>query len=75
MDLLATSTDIERAFSGGRLTVSRMCHSLSSEPTRAATILGSWMKLDGLLPQCDLTKLLKKARTNGNSADDAIEIE
>ena len=40
--LLATSTDVERTFSCGGLTVSKMCHSLSDESTRAATVLSSW---------------------------------
>jgi hypothetical protein len=55
----ATSTDVERAFSGGRLTVSRMRHSLSSESTRASTVLGSWVKVDGLLPEQELLKAFR----------------
>jgi hypothetical protein len=68
---LATSTDIERAFSGGRLTVSRMRHSLSSESTRASTVLGTWMKVDGFLDELELTKRLKAkvdAKTAGPQA-------
>ena len=36
---LATSTDAERSFSRGRLTVSRLRHSLADEPVRANTVL------------------------------------
>lgn len=39
---IAASTDIERAFSYGGLTVSKHRHSLSDESVRAATVLGSW---------------------------------
>jgi hypothetical protein len=63
---IATSTDVERAFSGGRLTVSRMRHSLSSESTRASTVLGSWVKVDGLIPE---QELLKAFRDQGNVAN------
>ena len=38
---LATSTNVEHAFSRGGLTVSKMQHTLSDELTRAATVLGS----------------------------------
>ena len=37
----ASSTDIERAFSQGGLTVSKCCHSLSDKSTCAATVLSS----------------------------------
>jgi hypothetical protein len=40
----ATSTDVERAFSRGGLTVSKM---LSDESTRAASVLGAWSDLAG----------------------------
>ena len=47
---LATSTDVERAFSRGGLTVSKMRHSLSDESTRAASVLGAWCDLSGAVP-------------------------
>ncbi|TDL15373.1 hypothetical protein BD410DRAFT_732808 [Rickenella mellea] len=49
--LLATSTDVECAFSQGGLTVSKCRHALSDESTRAATILGSWAGIGGLIPE------------------------
>jgi len=36
-----------------------MRHSLSDDSTRAPIILGSWAKVDGLLPEADILKLLK----------------
>jgi hypothetical protein len=47
---LASSTDVERAFSSGGLTVSKMCHLLSDKSVRAATVLGSWSEIPGLIP-------------------------
>lgn len=51
---IATSTDVERAFSRGGLTVSKMRHSLSDESTRAATVLGSWCDFPGAIPRDDV---------------------
>ena len=45
MLLTATSTDVERAFSHGGLTVSKMRHSLSDESMQAASVLGAWCDL------------------------------
>ena len=51
---LATSTDLERAFSRGGLTVSKMHHSLSDESTRAATVLSSWCDFTPAIPRDDI---------------------
>ena len=51
---VATSTDVERAFSKGGLTVSKMRHSLSDESTRAACVLGSWCDFPGAVPREDI---------------------
>jgi hypothetical protein len=59
--IIATSTDVERAFSGGQLTVSRMRHSLGSKSTRAATVLGSWVKVPGLLQETQLLSIFRGA--------------
>ena len=50
----ATSTDVERAFSQGGLTVSKMRHSLTDESTRAATVLGSWCDFPSAIPRDDI---------------------
>ena len=76
MRRLATSTDIERLFSGGRLTVSRMRHSLSSDSKRASIVLGTWMKADGLLSNQDLSKKLKEKRNankNGSKTTQNVD--
>lgn len=55
----ATSTDAERAFSRGRLTVSRLRHSLADASVRANTVLGSWARIPGLVSESDLINNIK----------------
>ena len=70
----ATSTDVERAFSRGRLTVSRMRHSLSDESTRAATVLSSWMAVPGIVPESDIIQALRtKTSRTGNTKGKEVE--
>ncbi|KAH8922862.1 hypothetical protein BT69DRAFT_1219759, partial [Atractiella rhizophila] len=45
----ATSVDVERAFSGGRLTVSYLRHQLSDPVFRSAMMLKIWEQ-DGFMP-------------------------
>jgi hypothetical protein len=67
----AASTDVERAFSRGGLTVSKLRHSLSDKSVRSATVLGSW-KMEGLVPVDEIVsdfkekhrRPKKKARTD-----------
>ncbi|KAI0363102.1 hypothetical protein BV20DRAFT_910630, partial [Pilatotrama ljubarskyi] len=54
-----TSTDAERAFSSGHLTVSRLRHSLSDESVRTGTVLGSWCEFPELVPEEEVVALLK----------------
>lgn len=54
---LATSTDVERAFSRGGLTISKLRHSLSDKSARAATVLGSWSSLEGVIPKARIIQL------------------
>ena len=51
--------DVERGFSRGRLTVSRLRHSLSDQSTRSATVLGNWGKLLGLVPEDEIVENFK----------------
>jgi len=62
LDLIyaATSTDVERAFSWGGLTISKMRHSLSDESTRAASVLGAWCDLPGAVPHDDIVAVFKE---------------
>jgi hypothetical protein len=57
--LTATSTDVERSFSSGGLTVSKMRHSLSDESTRAASVLGAWCDLPGAVPRDEIVAVFK----------------
>ncbi|TFK80245.1 hypothetical protein K466DRAFT_504232, partial [Polyporus arcularius HHB13444] len=69
----AASVDVERAFSWGGLTVSKLRHNLSDESTRAATVLGAWAKVPGLLPEADIVSMFeqkaKRAKTGGLGTD------
>jgi hypothetical protein len=75
--MLAASTDVERAFSRGRLTVSRLRHSLSDETTRAATVLGSWADIPGLVLNEELIKNIrdKKFHWGKDVDEDMMEID
>ena len=66
---LATFTDVERGFSRGGVTVSKMRHSLSDESTRAASILGAWCDLPGAVPQNEIITVFheKGKRPKGNN--------
>lgn len=55
------------------LTVSRMRNSLSNASTRASTVLGSWPKVPGLLPDDEILKLLKKVPVLRETSD-TVEI-
>ena len=57
---VATSTDVERAFSQGGLTVSTMRHSLLEDSTCAAAVLGSWVDCPvELVPRKHIMSVLK----------------
>ena len=55
----ASSTDVERAFSRGGLTVSKRRHALNDESTRAAIVLGSWAKVTGLVPEEEIIEVFR----------------
>ncbi|KIM35089.1 hypothetical protein M413DRAFT_48960, partial [Hebeloma cylindrosporum] len=59
MSIPATSTDVERAFLHGGLTISKIRHSLSDKSARAATVLGSWSSLEGVIPKAHIIQLFK----------------
>jgi len=74
----AASTDVERAFSKGRLNVSRLRHSLSDESTRAATVLGSWAEIPGLVRDDELVKHIKDKQFSWgkhSGGNDVMEID
>ncbi len=57
---VATSVDVEHAFSHGSLTVSKHHHALSDESTRAAVVLWAWSEVPGIVVQEDILKLFDK---------------
>jgi len=56
---LASSCDVERGFSRGGLTVSKLRHGLSDESTRASTVLHAWSKIPGLIPESEIIQVFK----------------
>ncbi|THH15827.1 hypothetical protein EUX98_g9402 [Antrodiella citrinella] len=55
----ATSTDVERAFSRGSLTVTKRRHALSDESVRAATVLSSWANIPDIIPEAHIVSVFK----------------
>ena len=73
----ATSSDAERAFSRGRLTVSRLRHSLNDASVRANTLLGSWSAIPGLVSEPDILAKFggKAAHSRASSEASALTID
>jgi hypothetical protein len=79
MFYLASSTDVERTFSKGGLTISRFRHALSDKSVRSSTVLGSWTELNGAIPEAHILELfgdkgtrLKKRKKVDQSEDTDI---
>ncbi|SJL16081.1 uncharacterized protein ARMOST_19597 [Armillaria ostoyae] len=66
----ATSTDVERLFSHGGLNMMKHRHNLSAESTIDQTVLNSWTKCPGLLPEDEITQFFndKSKRPNNSGA-------
>jgi hypothetical protein len=75
--ILATSTDVELSFLQGGLTVSKMCHSLSDESTRATTVLSSWCDFPPAIPRDDIVAIFrdKSKRPKGEKGKETAESE
>ncbi|KAK7678734.1 hypothetical protein QCA50_018316 [Cerrena zonata] len=56
----AASTDVERAFSRGGLTVSKRRHALSDQSTRCATVFGSWARVPGMIDESEIVSAMKE---------------
>ena len=67
----AASTDVERAFSHGGLTVSKHRHALSDKSVRASTVLGSWAAVSGLIPEAKVYEVFgeKSKRTKKGAVE------
>jgi hypothetical protein len=57
---IASSTDVEHAFSCGGLTVLKMRHFLLDESTHAASVLGSWCELSGAVVHGEIETAFKE---------------
>ena len=55
----ASSCDVERGFSHGGLTVTKLRHALLNDSTRASTILHAWSQIPGLIPEADIIEVFK----------------
>nr|VWO98345.1 PPM-type phosphatase domain-containing protein [Ganoderma boninense] len=62
LSIPATSTDIERVFSRGRLTVSCLRYALGDKSVRVSTLLGSWARIPDLVCEQDIVALIKNGR-------------
>ena len=71
----AASTNVERAFSRGGLTVSKHRHNLSEKSVRSATILGSWAQVGGIIPEEEVLEHFKSKnrRTKPSSVPNVFE--
>ena len=66
---LASSVEVERVFSRGRLLLSHVRSALSPESTRAVLCLGQWSLLD-LIDDGDLKDVARMAEVDGDGSDD-----
>lgn len=64
----ATSTDVERVFSQGRLLLSHIRNRLLSQSIRALMCLGSWSQL-GLVKDADIYAVTALAEVEGEEED------
>ena len=55
----ATSTNIEHAFSRGRLTVSCLCYFLSDASVCTSTLLESWACIPNVVSEPEIVALIK----------------
>ncbi|OJT13075.1 Zinc finger BED domain-containing protein 4 [Trametes pubescens] len=72
LSIPATSTDAERAFSQGHLTVSRLRHSLGDESVRTGTVLGSWAEHPELVPEDEVVEVVKRHMRQGKDKAKAL---
>ncbi len=66
--LAATSVDVERVFSKGRLLLSHIRNGLSVQSTRASICLGAWSRI-GLVKDNDLMEAARQPEVNGCEAE------
>ena len=77
---LASSCDVERGFSRGGLTVSKLRHGLSDESTHASTVLHAWSEIPGLIPESEIIQVFKdkcrrlNTEESGKEKDNTVNI-
>lgn len=72
MNIIATSVDVERIFSRGRLLLSHVRSRLSAQSTRAILCLGSWSLL-GLVKDDDVKAAAALPEIEGDESDYEME--
>ena len=72
MSCIATSVDVERVFSKGRLVLSHVRNALSVQSTRALLCLGAWSKM-GLVKDKDVMQVAKLLDVNGCEAELGVD--
>jgi hypothetical protein len=55
----ASSCDVERGFSHGGLTVTKLRRTLSDDSTQVSTILHAWSEIPGLIPETNIIEVSK----------------
>jgi hypothetical protein len=65
---IATSVDVERVFSKGRLVLSHVRNGLSVQSTRALMCLNAWSPM-GLVKDKDVMEAARLPDVNGNEAE------
>lgn len=76
---LASSCDVECAFSRGGLNVTKLRHALSEDSTRAATVLHAWSEFPEFIPSKKIIKTFQDKpkcmgiqKKNGQASQDNI---
>ena len=75
MNHSASSTDVERSFSKGGLTVSRFRHSLSDESTRYLSVVGMWHKIPGIIPRDTVIAMFNEKNKRGANKKAKMSID
>lgn len=68
MTTTATSVDVERVFSKGRLVLSHVRNGLSVQSTRASMCLGAWSKM-GLVKDEDIMEAARLPEVKGSEPE------
>ncbi len=74
MGILATSVDVERTFSKGRLLLMHVRSHLSAQTTRAVICVGNW-SLAGYMKSDDAKKIAELSDLSDNSDMSDFEME